>query len=168
MTPPGRPCVPVGPCHLRELLLGASIEGVEGSASTVGREGEEGATAGGGAAATSSVTTTVLARLPCSSWMSLPLCATSLLLLMSTRSLKLLRKSAPRMGKATGASRKVHMNYLVQVRTVHIRRPQQWRGLPSAVIRRGPVGSAEDLWGRMLKEMPESTRYCLELATSTR
>ena len=94
--------------------------------------------------------------------------ATSLLLLMSTRSLKLLRKSAPRIGKATGASRKVQENFLVWVQTEHVQRPQQWRGLPSALIRHGPVGSAEDLCGRMLKTLPESTRYGLELATSTR
>ena len=100
--------------------------------------------------------------------MSLPPRATSLLLLMSTRSLKLLRKSAPKMGKATGASRKVQENSLVMVQTEHVQRPQQWRSLPSAVIGRGPVGSAEDLWGRMLKALPESTRYRLELATSTR
>ena len=71
-------------------------------------------------------------------------------------------------GKATGASRKVHMNCLVLVRTVHVRRPQQVIDLPSAVIRCGPLGSAEDLRGRMLKEPPESIRYCLEVATSTR
>ena len=79
-----------------------------------------------------------------------------------------MRKSAPRMGNATGASRKVHANSLVQMRTVHVRWPQQLIGLPSAVIRHGPAGSAEGLWGRMPKELPESTRYHLELATSTR
>ena len=100
--------------------------------------------------------------------MSLPPRATSLLLLMSTRSLKLLRKLAPRMGKATGASRKVQGDSLVLVRTEQVWRPQQWRGLLSAVIRRGPVSSADNLWGRMLKALPESARYRLELATSTR
>ena len=131
-------------------------------------EGEEGVNAGGGAAATTPVTTDTLVHLPCSSWMSLHPRATCLLLLLSTRSLKLLRKSAPSTGKATGASRKVHKHSLVRVRTVHMRRPQQVSGLPSTVIRCGPVGSAEDLWGRMLKALPESIRYCLELATSTR
>ena len=72
------------------------------------------------------------------------------------------------MGKATRASRKVQENYLVRMQTEHVWQPQQWRGLPSAVIKRGPVGSAEDLWGRIMKALPESTRYCLELATSTR
>ena len=138
------------------------------SASTVGRVGGEETTTGGGVAATIPVTTATLEGLPCSSWMSWPPRATSRLLLMSTRSLKLLRKSAPSIGKATGASRKVQENCLVLVQTVHIRRPQQWRGLPSAVIKCGPVGSADDLWGMMLKALPESIRYHLELATSTR
>ena len=134
----------------------------------MGQEGVEGATAGGGAAATTPVTTAALACLPGSSWMSCPPRATSRLLLMSTRSLNLLTKSAPSMGNATGASRKVQENCLVLVRTVRVRLPQQWSGLPSAVISLGQVGSAEDLWGRMLKALPESTRYRLELATSTR
>ena len=89
----------------------------------MGREGGEETTAGGGAAATTPVTTAALACLPGSSWMSCPPRATSRLLLMSTRSLKLLRKSAPSMGKATGASRKVQENCLVLVRTVHVQRP---------------------------------------------
>ena len=72
--------------------------------STVGSEGVEGATVSGRAAATTPVTTAALDRLPCSSWMSLLPSVYSLLLLMSTKSLKLLRKPA----LATGASRKVH------------------------------------------------------------
>ena len=38
----------------------------------------------------------------------------------------------------------------------------------SVVTRRGPVCAAADLWGMMLKALPESTRYLLELAASTR
>jgi len=124
-------------------------EGV-GEASTVGSEGVEAATAGGGSAAISPVTTAALACLPSCSWMSWPLRVTSLLLLRSTNSLKLHRKSAPRMGKATGACRKLHVNCLVRVRMVHVRRPQQRNGVPSAVTRRRPVASAVDLCGMML------------------
>ena len=76
--------------------------------------------------------------------------ATSLLLLTSTMSLKLQRKSAPRMGKATGASRKLHVNFLLRVCTMQVRRPQHLSGVPSAVTRRGPVGDAVDWWGMML------------------
>ena len=157
-------------CWLAACLPGQRLlgEGVEVSASTVGREGGEGTTTGSGAAATTPVTTAAFVCLPGSSWMNWPPRATSRLLLMSTRSLKLLRKSAPSMGKATGARRKVQKNCLVLVRTVHVRQPQQWSGLPSAVISLGPVGSAEDLWGRILKALRESTRYLLELVTSTR
>ena len=72
------------------------------------------------------------------------------------------------MGKATGASRKLQVKLLVRVCTVHVRRPQHVSGVPSAVMRRGPVGVAADLWGMMLKALPESTRYLLELAGSTR
>ena len=83
-------------------------------------------------------------------------------------SLKLQRKSAPMKGKATGASRKLHMNFLVRVCTVQVRQPQHLSSVPSAVTRSGPVGAAADLWGMMLKVLPESTRYLLELAASTR
>ena len=115
-------------------------EGVE-QVSPVGSEGVEGATAGGGVAAISPVTTAALVCLHSSSWVSWPLRVTSLLLLRSTISLKLQRKSAPRMGKATGACRKLHVNCLVLVRMVHVRRPQQRNGVPSDVTRRRPVGS---------------------------
>ena len=67
------------------------------------------------------------------------------LLLTSTMSLKLQRKSAPRMGKATGASRKLQVNFLVRVCTVHVWRPQHLSGVLSAVMRWGPVGAAADL-----------------------
>ena len=96
-------------CRLAACLLGQRLlgEGVEGSASTVGREGVEGTTAGGGGAAITPVTTAALACLPGTSCVSWPPRAISLLLLTSTMSLKLHRKSAPMMGKATGASGKL-------------------------------------------------------------
>ena len=89
----------------------------------MGREGVEGTIAGGRGAAISPVTTAALVCLPCTSWVSWPPRATSLLLLTSTMSLKLQRKSAPMMGKATGASRKLQGNFLVRVCTVHVRWP---------------------------------------------
>ena len=82
-------------------------------------------------------------------------------------SLKLQRKLAPMMGKATGANRKLKVNFLVRVCTVHVRRPQHLSGVLLAVTMRGPVGAAADLCGMMLKVLPESTRYLLELAAST-
>ena len=116
-------------------------EGVEGSAFTVGSEGDEVANAGGGSAATTPVTTTAsLEGLPSYRGMSFPTCDTSRLLLRSTRSLKLLRKSAPRMRKATGANRKVHVNSLLWVRTVHVRRPKHVRSLLDRMYYSLPVG----------------------------
>ena len=37
------------------------------------------------------------------------------------------------MGKATGASRKLQVNFLVRVCTVQVRRPQHLNGVPLAV-----------------------------------
>ena len=107
----------------------------------MGSEGAEGATAGGGSAAISPVTTAALACLPSSSWVIWSPRASSLLLLRSTTSLKLQRKSAPKMGKATGACRNVHVKCLALVRMVRVQLPQHRNGEPSAVTRRGPVGS---------------------------
>ena len=81
------------------LLLGAS---------TVGSEGGVGTTTGSGGAAITPVTTAELACLAGTSWVSWLPRATSRLLLTSSMSLKLQRKSAPRMGNATGSSRKLH------------------------------------------------------------
>ena len=58
------------------------------------------------------------------------------------------------------------MNFLVRVCTVQVRQPQHLSGV--LVTRSGPEGAAADLWGMMLKALPESTRYLLELAASTR
>ena len=63
------------------LLAAGSPEEPLMGASTVGSEGVK------GAAATTPATTAALVGLPCSSWISLPPHATSLLLLMLTRSL---------------------------------------------------------------------------------
>ena len=84
-------------------------------------------TSGGVGAAITPVTTAALACLPGTSCVSWPPRATSLLLLTSTMSLKLQRKSAPMMGKATGASSKLQVNFLVLVCTVHVQRPQHLR-----------------------------------------
>ena len=101
----------------------------------MGREGVEGTTAGGRGAAITPDTTAALVCLPstsCVSWLPRD---TSLLLLTSTMSLKLQRKSAPMMGKATGASRKLQVNFLVRVCTVHVQWPQHLSGVPSALMR---------------------------------
>ena len=123
-------------CRLAACLLGQWLlgEGVEDSASTVGQEGVEGTTAGCRGAAITPVTTAALVCLPSTCCVSWPPCDTSLLLLTSTMSLKLQRKSAPMMGKATGASRKLQVNFLVQVCTVHVQRPQHLSGMPSVVM----------------------------------
>ena len=62
----------------------------------------------------------------------------------STSKLNSVRKSAPRMGKATPACRKFQVNCRPPMLTDRRMDPQQGMGLPLALVRAGPVAGAVD------------------------
>ncbi len=68
------------------------------------------------------------------------------------------RKSMPRIGVATAASKKSNSKLWSAKQTVRRRRPQAGIGLPLALTRCGPVGGAELECGRIEIDAPESTK----------
>jgi hypothetical protein len=70
----------------------------------------------------------------------------------------LARKSMPRIGVATAASKKSNSKLWLAKQTVRRRRPQVGIGLPLAPTRCGAVGGAELECGRIEMDAPESTK----------
>jgi hypothetical protein len=68
------------------------------------------------------------------------------------------RKSMPRIGVATAASKKSNSKLWPVKQTVRRRRPQAEIGLPLAPTRCGPVGGAKLECGRIEIDAPESTK----------
>jgi len=92
----------------------------------------------------------------------------TLWLATSRRRLKWLKKSAPRIGIATGASWKGHLKLCLPKRRGINRVPEQGRAEPSAVRRFTPDLEDEGGAGKTDTDAPESIRNLLELRESCR
>jgi hypothetical protein len=76
----------------------------------------------------------------------------------STRRLWCRKKSAPKIGKATAARRKVQSLDSPPMETVKDFSPQHGMERPSAPVKLGPEGTRLDCQGMMEKAEPVSTR----------